>query len=349
MTTEQVSESTSTTSAPQDTGDVSNVTTPTQNESSQPSALDNLRAKAAAVANIAAVSPNQDLADKAAGIQTPNSYTPNYKFKAMDKMHEIEEWMRPYIKDAETEKLARKLHEKAYAIDDIKAQKDSYRQNYEQLQPQAQHMANQIATVERYKKTNDFDSMFNYLGITNDQILNHAQKILDVAKMSPEQRQQLDSQRYLQEQTFQQQNQNSELMQMYQAQAVQTRTLELNYALDRPDSKKISDAWDSKTGQPGSFRALVIKEAQNHAMLTGEDLSGDQAVQNVLNNYGKVLSLEAAIPQQNAQAIPQPGNLPGQPNAAPIIPHVAGKGGSPVKKKPRSIADLKALGKSMGA
>ena len=44
---------------------------------------------------------------------TETAYNPNYKFSVMDKEHEIDEWLRPVIKDAEMEKKVKDLYTKA--------------------------------------------------------------------------------------------------------------------------------------------------------------------------------------------------------------------------------------------
>src|SRR5688572_23823320 len=51
-------------------------------------------------------------------------YTPNFKFKVLDKEHEIEERFRKLIKDADSEKMIRELHEKSFGIEAIKSQRD---------------------------------------------------------------------------------------------------------------------------------------------------------------------------------------------------------------------------------
>lgn len=338
MTTEQVSE-VAQTSAPQDTGDVSETLPTGTQETGSKTGLDALKTKV----NDKLLPNNADLASQ----PTNNPYAPNFKFKAMDKMHEIEEWARPFIKDAETEKAFRKLHEKAYALEDLRAQKESFRTQVEQIQPQFQEMAGQLQTFNALKQQGDYDNLFKFLGIGNEQILNHAQRILDVMKMSPEQRQDFDQQNQIREQAFQYQNQNQQLQQMFQQQAVQTRTLELNYVLDKPENKKVAEAWDSKMGTSGAFVELVKREAFNNVQLTGVDWTAEQAVQHVVNNFGKILTFEQANAQgQFAQPGAQASATQGQ-QQAPIIPHVAGKGGSPIKKKPKSIADLKAMAKAM--
>lgn len=341
MTTEQVSEVSAQQSTPQDPGagsDTSSQNIDTQN-TSKPSGLDALKQ----TVNDRLLPNNADLASKPTG----NPYAPNFKFKAMDKMHEIEDWARPFIKDEVTEKAFRKLHEKAYALEDLRAQKESFRTQVEQMQPQVQEMAGQLQTFNALKQQGDYDNLFKFLGIGNEQILNHAQRILDVMKMSPEQRQDFDQQNQIREQAFQYQNQNQQLQQMFQQQAVQTRTLELNYVLDKPENKKVAEAWDSKMGTPGAFVDLVKREAFNNVQLTGTDWTAEQAVQHAVNNFGKILTFEQANAQgQVAQPGAQTSATQGQ-QQAPIIPHVAGKGGSPLKKKPKSIADLKALAKSM--
>jgi len=56
---------------------------------------------------------------------------------------------------------------------------------------------------------------------------------------------------------------------------------------------------------------------------------------------------QQVVPQAPAQSSQTPGIINQQ--AKPVIPNVSGKGAAPIKKVPKSIDDLKRMGKELTA
>lgn len=168
----------------------------------------------------------------------------------------------------------------------------------------------------------------------------------------PAQKQQYQQQVDQRAQMLTQQEQYENLQQSYSTQAVQARAMQLDMVLSRPDVSGVASAWDSKSGEIGSFRDLVIQEATSLSILHKQDISAEQAVNIVLQKFGKLVQQPAPqapvvapqAPAPTPEAAPQ---APAQPVvvAKPVIPIMNGKGTSPVKQVPKSLDDLKRMGK----
>jgi len=125
--------------------------------------------------------------------EVAKAYNPNYKFKAYQKEYEIDEWVRPFIKDEDTEKKFKKLYERAYGYDfkaqkhdELKGQFDEVKKNYDQTEKA-------LSILSGYVNENDFDSFFDGLNIPKNKVLEYALELVKREQMSPDQRQQWEA------------------------------------------------------------------------------------------------------------------------------------------------------------
>lgn len=275
----------------------------------------------------------------------PPVYQPNFKFKAFGKEHEIEETFRGLIKDKETEEKVRKFHEKAYAMEKFQADEKKIRGEFDQFKQTTEPNMRAMNHFNTLLKNKDWDNFFGGLKVPEEEIFNWVEKRLQMRQMPPEQRAEFERQAQIRQQNYSYENELSQTQQSYQKLATETRLMQLENIMARQDVSSQAQAIDKVYGQIGSFRNLVIEEAANHYSRTGEDLPADQAVQKALDKYGRFLAA------QNPGAPTLQGQPSGgQPQASsqgnvPIIPHVGGSARSPIKKSPKSIADLKAMAK----
>lgn len=173
--------------------------------------------------------------------------------------------------------------------------------------------------------------------------------------MPPEQRAEIERQNQVRQQNYAYENQLTQVQKDYEDLSIQTRSMQLDNFLAKPEVVSQAELIDKAYGEPGSFRNLVLEEAANHFFLTekqygkGVDMTVEQAVQRTIQKYGRLLQAQnpaAGMPQtQGSTAAAQP-----QATAqAPIIPHVSGSARSPVKKSPRSLDDVKKLAREAQA
>lgn len=275
------------------------------------------------------------------------AYQPNFKFKVLDQEKEIDEWLKPVIKDADTEKKVRELYERAHGLDHVKGDRQRIRDSFTNFQNE---VAPQLALVSHANKllaTKDYDTLLgSVLKIPDDDILKQAHKILQMREMPPEQRQALENARQANQRMFELENQNQYLSQSHEQVAVQARTQELDWTLQRPDVSQLASAYDTRAGRQGAFRQAVIERGQYHAYTSGRDLSPEQAIQEVLQFLGGPTALIPA--PQNAQNQMQPSQQVST-EKKPVITNIQGRGTSPAKKVIRSLDDIRKKAKEMAA
>lgn len=279
------------------------------------------------------------------------AYQANYKFKAFGKEHEIEELYRPLMKDKDTEEKIRKFHEKAYAMEKMQDERNKSRTEFEQFKTQTEPNMRAMNHFNNLLKNKDWDNFFSGLGIPDEEIFNHVQKKLDLMKLPADQQAEIQRASQLRKEKYFMENQLATQTEQYQAQAVETRSMQLDTILSRQEVAKSAESFDNAYGTIGAFRDAVIEEGANHFHRTGQDLTAEQAANLVLKKFGKFLQTPGQGPALSAvQAAPAQASQGGGTNGnPPIIPHVAGSGKSPVKKSIRSLDDLKKLAKGLSA
>lgn len=288
-----------------------------------------------------------------APLETPpapaNAFTPNWKYKAFGKEKEIDEFWRPLVKDQDSEKKVKDIFTKADAFEDLKSRYEFTQKDYQEVLTEHQALDRDVRKVMKFKADGDYENFFQTLRIPDQDIFNYVQKRLDLMNLPPEQRQALEMQSKERQRLYELEEQNQYLEQTYQTQAVQARTMQLDTVLSRPEISSAASAWDSKTGQLGSFRDLVIEEGQKAFYTTGQDLPVEHVVNMVVQKFGKFLG-ESQAPPQNFQT-QQPQSAAPQVVATPkpVIPHINGRGTSPVKRSPKSLDELKSMAKEMSS
>lgn len=270
-------------------------------------------------------------------VEAKPAWALNPKFKVLDKEHEFDEFIRPVIKDAETEKKVRELYEKAYGIEPIKADRQSLR---EQLAEEKQRSAERdrgLEVLSSYIQNDDLDSFFEATNIPKSKVLKYALELVQREQWTPEQKAAWQQQRDTAARVTEYEQQNQQLMERQQQLMVQQREFELSTVLARPDITQIAQAYEAGMGTPGAFREFVINIGQAFAA-RGQDIPAEQAVNEAVKH---LRAMNPSLGQTAAQ--PQGQATPGvvMPNQKPVIPNIQGRGTSPVRSTVKSLDDIK--------
>lgn len=282
------------------------------------------------------------------GADGKTSYVPNYKYKAAGQEKELDDpFFRSLIKDAESEKKVRSVFEKIDAFDTVKGQKQHFEGQFTSLLGDYNNMSHTVTKFNESVSKGDLSSAFRVGGITKEQVFKWTQQQIQLMEMPPEQRAQYEQFEQAQAQKSELEERVQSIQQQFETQAVQNRTMQLDFALTRPEVARFAEAWD-RGGEPGAFKDLVIEEAKKvvyESQAAGKpiDLSPEQAIAMVMQRFGKRLSVGDATMQVASQAIP--GN--GQRTAPPVIPNVVGKPSSPIKQVAKSLDDLRKIERSL--
>lgn len=291
-------------------------------------------------------------AKAAAPVIPATPYAPNFKYKAALQEKEVDEFWRPLMKDKESEKKVIEALQKIDGLDFVKQSREELSKQYESLNNDYQEQQKVVDRVRAAVSRKDLSSVFRQLDITEQDIFKWTHQQLQIMDLPPEQRRAMEEAENARIQKYDLEEQMSQFQSMYEAQAVQARTMQLDFALSKPDAVSAAEKWDNVTGEPGAFRNLVIQEAQTAFYQEKVDLSAEQAVQRVMQKYGKVISANAqgsAIAPQAQNPMAQPPVQATIPQAKPVIPNINGKGTAPIKKVPKSLDDLKKMARELNA
>lgn len=274
----------------------------------------------------------------AAGAVAPPAYVPNYKYKAALQEKELDPFFHSLIKDADSEKKIKDIFTKVDAFDFIKQKKEYAETQFDSLLADYNHQADTVQKFNKAVQSNDLSSAFRLAGLSKEQIFKWTQQQLQLMDMPAEQRQQYEQFEQTRMQKSEMEEKYQALQQQYENTTVQTRAIQLDIALSRPEVAKFAEAWD-RNGEPGSFKSFVIEEAKKVYYDTKQDLSSEQAVAMVMQRFGKFLNVGDTTTQP-----PQAVQTTNRQNP-PVIPNITGKAASPIKKVPKNLDDLKKLAK----
>lgn len=283
-------------------------------------------AKPAAAENQTADGGKMDAAPAAAAAPQAAPYVSNYKFVAYGKENDVPELFRSLIKDEKSDKEVKQFLSKAYAFEPLASKKQEIERSYKDLS----------ARVERplaFLEKKDYESFFKSTNIPDEAILEAALNRLKYREMDPQQRAQYDAQNAERERLYELEMQNQQYQQQYMQMAVQTRSVELDSKLNSAEIKELVQNFDSAYGKPGSFRNAVIDRAAYIHATTGEDISVEDAIERVKQEYLPFLA-------KAQQAQPSVGTTPAA--KPPVIPNLgSGHHSSPARKIIKSSDDLR--------
>lgn len=251
------------------------------------------------------------------------------------------------IKDADSEKKARELYEKAYGLDAIKPKFLETRESLKKTTEELQHFQSSVNELKEHYNRGDLDTFFAKMQIPQEKIL---QWVLDKAQyneLPPEQKRILDAKTEAEKRAYALEKQTMTYEQQLQEQAIQAKSYMLQTDLGRQEVSSFAEAFDAKVGKAGAFREEVIKRGEAAWYSSGGkiDLTPSQAIQEVMGVYGKFLSTGSENPptSQPPQQMAAPEEKPKQKT----IPNLSGRPSSPTKTKVKSIAELQQKYKEM--
>lgn len=295
-----------------------------------------------------------EVSERKAEAGKPPEYTPNYKYTVIDEEKEIDELFRGLIKDPESERIVRELHEKAYGLDAHKKNHERLREKYSALEGTYHDVSGRYGAIEqdlkrlsKYVQQNDFDGFFKELNIPQDSIFGWVQQKLAELELPAEQRQILERTRQAAHENNYLQERIASLEANAESREVQARTFQLDQALTRPGVAEVAKEFEARVGKPGAFREEVIREGIVHWNATQRDISAEEAIQHVMDRVGKIISV---APQAGGAAGSRVQEGSGGQKVVmpkPTIPAMRSGGASPITSSPRSTDDLRKLADSM--
>jgi uncharacterized protein YktA (UPF0223 family) len=296
-------------------------------------------------AEVTAAAPEAPVEGQAAALTPAEQYQADYKYKVWNEERELDPRVRGIIKSKEDEKWLKDVFERADGIDRIKQHREESNQKLAKIN-------HEVQGVLKAADLGDYATVFNSIvgskpelkqlltgmGYSKDEIIRHA---YEMAQLTPEQEQYYSRQSELERRNRELEMTLTSREEYEKQRKVETATQDLRTALSQPDIAPLVSAYDQAVG-PGAFWDEVRKVGVAHHAMTGQDISVQQAVNEVtrLMRTGQ----QAFAPMQ---AAPQAATA-SRSGELPVIPSV-GSGGSqtPARKKVRSLADMRAMAKEL--
>ena len=269
------------------------------------------------------------------GTATPAApaYVPNFKYSVRGQDKEISEKYHSLIKDAESEKEIRELHEKAEGLEFVKNDRAQTKAEFEGWKSQAMPYLQVYSDFTRLRDGGNIDAALQVAGITDEMLFEVALRKLELEK-NPVQAKLYKDHTNQSLRQIQIENENFSYKQSEQQKALTQFSTDLDNTL--MSHRDIVSQVEAKLGSPGSFREEVIALGDRE-FSRGRNLSIQDAVEQVVNKYKPFL-------QAPAQVIPQVQPVTHQSRPA-TIPNTGSPSTSVVKQLPKSLADLKLLAK----
>jgi hypothetical protein len=277
-----------------------------------------------AAAKAAASEINQPAAVAAA-------YTPSLKFKFMGQEKDIPELFHSIIKDAETEKAVRELHEQAMWFNETKPR-------FIEQSKELSSLTKGLDTIGEYLNNGNLDKFFGTFGLTDQAIFEYVKNKLEYEQLPPEEQKRIDEQNKLREDAYNLQRENAILKETQLEAATQQRGNELISLLNSP---QISTIANSHPGGMQGFYKDVVSHAWYTEQVEGVDMTPQQAIASYIQARGLGAN-QVAQATQPATLMPssQPAAQQQVAQRAPTLPTVPSQGTSPAKKMVTSIKDI---------
>lgn len=265
--------------------------------------------------------------------ETAPAYQPNYKYSVMDVEKEFDDRLKGLIKSEEDEKWVRDLVTRAEGMENDKRSYSKLKDEHAKIKSEYEQIYRDVNNVLKMRDNGDLGALFGELGVKKEDILKYAYQLAQYQDLTPDQRAYYDRQQELQRSHYQAQQQNEILMNELRSIKLQTSQSELINKLNNQDISPIVKQFDARNGQNAFYNEVVRRGAMYEAQF-GQTKQADELIQEIVNLYGLNQTFK---PQQAAMS-----------EDPPVIPNTGSSGVStPIKRKPKSLSELRQFAKSL--
>lgn len=267
-----------------------------------------------------------------ASTQTPEApaWEPDYKFKVRDEELEMDPWVKGLVKDEETFKKFQDLYTRGHGLEIAKTERDEFKQKLSGLEES-------LGVVNELVQKGDTRGFIEALGLPKKMFIDYAINELKFQELPPEEQQRINAQRQ-QEITMQQlQAQNQELQNNFQAERTNLMEVELDRNLSSTYNGA-AQAYEARTGVPGSFKQLVIERGIFHHKVNGNVIPVNQAIEEAMTIAG----VQAGTPNPSQPVVTGTSTEQPKTETKKVLPNIQGQGTSPIKTSFQDLDSLKA-------
>lgn len=261
------------------------------------------------------------------------SYEPKFKYVHKGQELEVDEFLKPLVKDADSEKKIQEISQKLAFVDDTKDIREKWESSQDTLSMvgECQRLyeegtrENSVTKLERLVET---------IGLTDDQIFNIAKAKLDRRKMDPEQRAQIENHNSLLLEKERLMRENEQYQSQLQTESLRAVESQIAHQLERPDVQSLRGTYESIHGA-GSFRELLIQEGHAASLTSGQTVPPNLIMEGIIKQYGPFIRQQAVSQQP---PVPQVNQQPKK-----VVPNVSATGSNPGRSRVSSLDDIRKI------
>lgn len=260
-------------------------------------------------------------------------YKPSYKYVHKGQELEVDEFLRPLVKDADTEKKIQEISQKLAFVEDTK----EIRQKWESAQ-ETLNMVNECQRLyeEGVNEGNvgKLERLMETIGVSEEQIYEIAKAKLARRQMDPQQREALEKQRKLELDYERVLRENEQYQSQTMAESRRAVELEIEQQLARQDVQDLRGAYEQVHGV-GSFKNLLIQEGHVASVAQGQTVPPGLVMEGIIRQYGPFLRQQAASQQPITPQVIQ--------QTKKVVTNVSATGASPSRSSINSLDDIRKI------
>lgn len=273
-------------------------------------------------------------------------WKPDFKFKVMDKEHEIDPLFHSVIKDEETLKKVKRLHEQALGIPHLEQSREEFKAKYNQIMPKVQEYETVAKSLDRlsyFVQNKDFGSFFDQLRIPKEEVFKWVRQEVEMSEASPQAKADREAALALSRQKFDLENE----LNYYREQNMLTQRQQQLATIDntiKEAAGELANEYNTRMSDPMAFMNYVVRKGAEIQQTTGQSMPPQAVIELVAKEISQLMGFN---PNQSQQGTVQNQVVPAAAQKPPVIPVVKAGGASPIKQAPKSIDDLKKLAAQM--
>jgi len=240
---------------------------------------------------------------------------------------EIPEYLRSSITNKESEEKIRDMVTRLDGFDGIKEKRDEavlqnseYEKTISESNDRVSKYDQYLGALDNMINQKDYDNFFKQAKISEDEILNHAQAILDRRDLSYQEQQSIQQQNDRKMQQYATQQQVQDLTKQNSSREEELSNMEIEAVFSRSEVAAAEKELDARLGKPNSFKR-VVGEIGAAVYGTKNQLTVLQATEEAIKRFGLNNNNQAA-PAVKQVAQPNPSvqqKVVVKPNVMPNV------------------------------
>lgn len=285
-----------------------------------------------------------DVGEEEVKAKAESGYEPDFTYKVKDDEFEMPDRIKDFIKTKEDEEYFRDLLTAADGVSGLVEDRQILREDNHRLMQVEATRQRAVQDLQNFVQQGDLKPFMDTWGISDEQLaryMQHRLQLHELKQQNPAQYAEYERGEQARLQNIQMQNQFQSLQsQNEQLQAMQLQA-QMDQALMSPDLNDIVQNYDSHRGQ-GAFRNEVIALGDYYYRSGRGIVPPEQLAREVASKW-YTPQQPGHAPRQGAHRDTNPRNRVVQREDKPTLRKIKSSGNSPVRTRPKTIADIKRI------